>query len=475
MHRFGSLSVCALLALLPGCASFSGASAPQQPGLAIPTEWSAPTAALTPDATPYWTLLGDPQLDHFVEQAISSNRDLAQAASRIALARAAVRASRANFLPQVSADARLRRDVGTRANTDPQFSIGGDAQWEIDLFGRISRDVAASRADLLAAGFGLADLQRLIVGQVAQTTVSARVLATQLAIARDTLANQDENLQIAEWRLQAGLVSSLDVEQARAQRAQTAASIPALERDLAQAANAISTLIGEAPGPVRGALETASTGIPAPPEAAGFQAPAEVLRRRPDVRQAEAVLLADTARIDVARAQLLPLVRLTGNIGTASFGLDGLFDLITGGLFAGVNQLIFDGGRTRAQIDSAEARAQGSLAAWEQTILTALADVENGDVALRKARERVDALTIARGAASAAAILARSQYQAGLIDFQTLLTAESQLLAARNAQAAAEAERANAFIALQQALGAGAEVAGPPPPIAAPNRDEPNS
>lgn len=454
MKPLALLNACLALAVLSGCASVSDGRAPRA-AVQVPPDWSVPVASTPLDSGRYWNLLGDALLDSFVSRALANNRDLAQAASRVALARAGVRASRANYLPQLSASAGGRRDVGDLANTDLQLSVGADAQWEIDLFGRIARDVAASRADLLAAGYGLADLQRLIVGQVAQTTISARALATQLAIARDTLTVQEENLQIAEWRLQAGLVSSLDVEQARAQRAQTAASIPSLERDLAQASNALSILTGEAPGPVRQILESAEGGIPAPPETTGFEAPAEVLRRRPDVRRAEAALLADTARIEVARAQLLPLIRLTGDIGSASFGLGGLFDTITGGLFAGVSQLIFDGGRTRAQIDSARAIAAGSLAAWEQAILTALADVESGDIGLRKARDRVAALSEALDAANSAAILARSQYQAGLIDFQTLLTAENQLLGARNAVAAAEAERANAFVALQQAIGGG--------------------
>lgn len=452
VSRSTAVSICAVL--LAGCAA-PGRLAPPAARIALPGDWSEPSEATALDSLRYWTLLGDPELDAFVDRALANNRNLAQAASRISLARAGVRASRASYLPQLSGSAGARRDIGDRANTDVQFSVGADVQWEIDLFGRISNDVAASRAELAAAGYGLGDVQRLIVGQVAQTTVSARVLARQLAIARETLAIQDENLQIAQWRLEAGLVSSFDVEQARAQRAQTASSIPSLERDLAQAANAISTLVGEAPGPARAALEGAPRAIPAPPASTGFAAPAEVLRMRPDVRQAEAALLADSARIDVARAQLLPMMRLTGDVATGSFGFSGLFDIITGGLFAGISQLIFDGGRTRAQVDSARAVAEGSLAAWEQTIVQALADVENGDVALRKSRERVAALDIARDAANNAAILARSQYQAGLIDFQTLLTAENQLLSARTALAAAEGERANAFIALEQAVGGG--------------------
>ena len=136
-------------------------------------------------------------------------------------------------------------------------------------------------------------------------------------------------------------------------------------------------------------------------------------------------------------------------------GLGNLFDVITGNLFAGVSQLIFDGGRTRAQVGSAEAAAEGSLAAWRQSILRALEDVETSNTDLRAARQRTALLGEAREAAENAAILARSQYQAGLTDFRTLLTAENQLLSARNSLVASQAQRASAFVTLTQALGGG--------------------
>ncbi|MDG6077919.1 efflux transporter outer membrane subunit [Erythrobacter litoralis] len=421
----------------------------------IPAGWSQPSEGSELPVGDYWTRFGDPLLTDFVEQAIVRNRDLAVAASRVAQARAGVRQARAGYLPSVFGNAGVRRDVGDFADDDFAFSLGADVQWQIDLFGRIRYDVAASRANLLAAGYGLGDVQRLIVGQVAQTTVSARALAVQLAIARQTLSVQDDNFQIAEWRNEAGLVSSLDVEQARAQRAQTAATIPALERDLAASANTISTLIGEPPGRVLSLLTENAADIPAPPEEVGYDVPIAVIRRRPDVQQAEAFLAADTAQIGLARAQLLPLLQVTGNINTASLGLGGLFDTITGNLFAGLSQLIFDGGRLAAQVDVAEAIAAGSFATYERTILQSLEDVESAAAALRGARERVVLFAEARDAADVAAILARSQYQAGLVDFQALLTAENQLLNSRNAYAASEAERANAFVRLTQALGGG--------------------
>lgn len=439
---------------LGGCGqSLSYADLPAA-NVPVPEQWSTGSSPIETDVTYYWLALNDPVLAEFVALAAQNNLDLAQSAARLAQAREALIIARAGYVPNVSATGGINREVGDFAERSLQFSLGADVSWEADLFGQITGSVDAASADLATAGYSLADLQRIIMGNVALSTISARSIAAQLAIARDTLVNQDENLQIARWRNQAGLVSSLDVEQARVQRAQTAASIPALESDLAATANAISTLIGEPPGRALALLDVPAP-IPLPPENVGLSAPAEVLRRRPDVRAAEADLLASTARVGVARAQLLPLVRLTGTVGSGAIGIGNLFDIITGNLFAGVSQLIFDGGRTRAQVGSAEAAAEGALAAWRQSILIALEDVESGNASLRAARQRVALFGEAREAAENAAILARSQYQAGLTDFQTLLTAENQLLSARNSQVASEAQRASAFVTLTQALGGG--------------------
>ena len=465
-----------LLAALPlllagGCTQ--ALVAPPQAQVAVPLEWvETEVPPISTDLTTYWRLLDDALLTSLVEQAITANRDLAVSAARLDQSRASLRQARAGFLPSVNGSGGVNRDLFDFARDGVQFSAGADVSWEADLFGQVSGNVAAAEAELAAAGYSLADLQRLIVGQVATSTINGRALSAQLAIARESLTVQDDNLKIARWRNQAGLVSSLDVEQARAQRAQTAATIPQLESSLAAAANAISTLVGEPPGRVLAALE-APAAIPRPPVLAGFEAPAEVLRRRPDVRGAEASLVAASARIGVARAQLLPLVRLSGNIGTGQANLGNLFQTITGGLIASVSQMIFDGGRTAAQIDSAEAAARGSLASWEQAILGALEEVESAAIDRRTAAERVTLNAEAVDAASTSAILARSQYQAGLTDFRTLLTSESQLLSSRNQLISAEADRAAAFVRLTQALGGGwspSEFA-----FALPNSNLPNS
>lgn len=454
------LLVSATLAL-PACATTNTAPPEIASRIDVPAEWSlmsATDAAQQAEAsiTRYWVLLDDPLITELVEAALASNRDLAQAVARLDQARAGLVQARAALLPSLTASGRTSRDLGDNAPDQFAFGLGVDASWEVDLFGRISGNVGAAEAELLAAGYSLADLQRLIAGQVALSAINARALAQQLAIARSTLAYQEDNLQIARWRNQAGLVSSLDVEQARAQRASTAATIPALESSLAATANTISTLVGETPGRVLARLDAANPApLPRPAARAGFAAPAEVLRRRPDVRGAEASLAAATARIGVARAQLFPLLRLSGNIGTNALGIGNLFDMITAGVVASVNQLIFDGGRTDSQVDSARAVARSALAAWEQAMLRALEEVESAAASLRSADERVAIAGEAVEAASNSALLARSQYEAGLTDFRTLLTAENQLLSARNQQVAAEADRASAFVRLMQALGGG--------------------
>lgn len=448
-----AVPILVLSAALAGCSAI-GAPDVAEHAIPLPADWSDEGDAVAAyDSTHYWEALGDPALSALVEQALAQNLDLAQSATRLVQARESLTQARAGFLPQVNASGGGSQGFLDGAG-DPSFNLGVDASWEADLFGRIGNSASAARFNYEAAGYSLADLRRAIAGQVATQVISARATANQLAIARDTLKNQDENLQIARWRNQAGLVSSLDVEQARTQRAQTAASIPLLESNLAATSNAISTLVGEVPGRVRELLAQTQP-IPRPPALARLDAPADIIRRRPDVRAAEASLAADTARIGVARAQLFPLLRLTGSIGTSQAGTLNLFDIVTGTISGAISQLLFDGGRTQSQIRAAEAVAEGSLAGWRQSILSALEEVENAIAARRAADARLVELNEAADAANNAAILARSQYQAGLSDFQTLLTAESQLLSARNSVNSAEADRATAFVRLTQALGGG--------------------
>jgi outer membrane protein TolC len=189
--------------------------------------------------------------------------------------------------------------------------------------------------------------------------------------------------------------------------------------------------------------------------AIGAGLPADLLRRRPDVRGAERSLAAATAQIGVAKAALYPALAISGNIQTNATSLGGIGEAITGGLFAGLTQAIFNGGRLRSQVRASEAAADGAFATYRGTVLTALEDVENAVVALASAQERERQFAIALDAANNAAILSRSQYRAGLTDFTTLQQQEAALLSARNGAAQARSDAATATIALYAALGGG--------------------
>src|SRR5690606_36351214 len=220
------------------------------------------------------------------------------------------------------------------------------------------------------------------------------------------------------------------------------------------AAFRLGVLTGQAPAALMEELK-ASRPIPEAPDAVAVGIPADTLRQRPDVRGAERTLAAQTARIGVAEAQLYPALRIGGNIGTSALSVGGLVDQVVGSLFGGLTQTLFDGGRLRSQVRSQEAAAEGALASYRQTVLNALEDVENGLVSLEAAKRRRAEFVIAQEAATNQAILARSQYRAGLTDFLTLLDAERSLLSAREGLLSSQADQTLSFVQLYRALGGG--------------------
>ena len=428
--------------------------APQAGELPVPESYygRAPDSAPT-ELARWWELFDDPLLTRLIEEAGAANLDLAVAAARLTQAREALVQARAGRVPTVGASGGGRRGIGD-GDDRTSLDVGADIAWEVDLFGRIARGIEAARADAEGAFYDREALRVAIAAEVATNYVEARLAQERLALARDSLAIADDNLQIAQWRVQAGLVSSLDAEQARAQRAQTAASIPTLESGFASATYRLAVLTGRPPGALTDALASPQP-IPEGPERVAVGIPADTLRQRPDLRAAERALAAQTARIGVAEAQLYPGLRLGGNIGTAAFSIGGLIDAITGAIFAGVDQTLFDGGRLRSQLRSQESSTEAALASYRQSVLAALEDVENALLALRAARERQAQFAIALEAASNTAILSRVQYRAGLTDFRTLLDAERSLLSARDGLADARGDETLALVRLYRALGGG--------------------
>lgn len=473
MARFTSAFL--LLGLMPlgACAVGPNYRPPAKAALGVPDAYSTPAAeGAVPDLQRWWTNFNDPQLDAIVDLALKQNLDIAQAVSRVRQARESLLQSRAALFPTVNANASYSRNINIRGQTFGQitnagivnenYALSGDVSYTADIFGGVRRGVEASRGSYAASGYNLAQVQATIASEVVRNYVLLRAAQSSVAIARGSLAIQQDNLEIAGFRVQAGLVSSLDAEQARAQRAQTAANVPTLEQQFEQASNRIGVLTGQAPGALKGQLVTAAP-IPKGPDAVPVGVPADIIRLRPDVRAAERTLAAATAQIGVAKAQLLPQLTLAGSINTNASSINALTDIITGRVFGQLAQTIFDAGRGRSVVRARRAQAEEAFAGYKAAVLGALEDVENALTALATAQARQRELAVAAEASENAATLARSQYRAGLTDITTLNNTEAALLSAQSGLVNARSDAAQALVQLYLALGGGWNAEAPPP------------
>lgn len=466
--------------LLSACAVGPDYHAPTAQALGVPGAYSLSTSSAPPiDLSVWWRQFNDPMLTELIARATDSNLDIAVAKARLLQAREQLIQSQAAWYPSLTATAGDSRTVtrapptiiqlGTTqlsesANSDvTSISIGLDASWEADIFGGTRRSVEAAKASRDASFYNLVEVRTSAAGEVATNYIQARLAQARLAIARDSLKDQDDNLQIARWRLEAGLAPSTDVEQARAQRAQTAATIPQLETDFTSAINQLSVLTGQAPGALRHELEPVGP-IPQGPDGVAIGIPADTLRDRPDVRVAERNLASATAQIGVAEAQLYPALSLGGSVSGTAARLAQLGQAGAGELFGQLTRTIFDAGRLRSQVRSAKAGADSALATYEETVLNGLAEVENAIQGIESAKSRQSSLAEAADASNNAAILARSQYRVGLTDFLTLLQSEQSLLQARDSLASAQADQATAMVQLYLALGGGWRPSSPETP-----------
>jgi NodT family efflux transporter outer membrane factor (OMF) lipoprotein len=471
-HLLAGGAVLLTAVVMAGCAVGPNYSSPRADALGVPSGYSLATAApaAPADLSTWWKQLDDPLLTDLIGRATAGNLDIAASEARLVQAREQLVQSRASLFPTLDGSAGASR-TATRSPTRTvvtngvpittggnsgitQLSLGLDASWQADIFGGLRRSVEAAAASRDAAFFNLAGVRTAVAGEVATNYIQARLAQARLEIARDTLKNQDDNLQIAGWRSEAGLAPATDVEQARAQRAQTAASIPLLETSFTSAVSQLGVLTGQAPGALRQTLAAAGP-IPRGPDTVAVGIPADTLRQRPDVRSAERGLASATAQIGVAEAQLYPALSLSGSLNTDAATIGTLGQTLTGQVFANLSQKIFDAGRLRSQVRSARAGADLALATYKSTVLGGLQDVENAIQSLNSAKARQASLAVALDASNNAAVLARSQYRVGLTDFLTLLQSEQSLLQARDSLASAEADQALAVVQLYLALGGG--------------------
>lgn len=462
--RVARCAVYMLVALLGACTVGPDY---QPPVTQSPDTWSAPlpdtqAAAETDAATlaSWWQHFDDPLLERLVEHALTASPDLRSARARVREARAARAQTRAAWFPTLQAGfSRTQNhasDATGRAQESRSYRSGLDVGWEIDLFGGTRRASEAAEADLQAARADLQAVRVSLAAEVALEYVNLRRLQEQLTIARHNLDTQAETAQIAQWRAMAGLASTLDAEQAISAREQTRARVPAIETSLAQSRHRLATLLADPGETILAELVTPGP-VPLPRWQLAVGIPADTLRRRPDVRSAERRLAAANARIGVATAARFPSLSLSGTLGLQASSLAGLdaHDADVWSLGSSLAATLFDGGRLRRETDIRTALQEQALASWENTVLGALEETGNALAALDGSEREREALNTAASAARNAALLARSQYEVGLIDFATLLLAERTRLDAENSLAAARADSAATMIQLYKALGGG--------------------
>lgn len=408
----------------------------------------------------WWTTLNDPQLTDFILRALEGNLDLKEAKSRVRQARAYQGIAEADRFPTLNADTTLKKsrtseDTGLGSERD-LYKAGFDASWEIDLFGGIKRSVEAADANLEASRETLTHVWISLAAEVARNYIEIRSYQTRLKIAQDNLKAQLETFDMVQNKFQAGITDSLDVEQARYNLSTTRSDIPTLRTRLIRAQNRLAVLLGKHPGALSSEL-SAPKPIPITPLEVAVGIPANLLRRRPDVKQAEREIAAQTARIGVATANLYPKLTLTGSIGLEAISAQNLFktDNSIYGIGPAFSWNIFNAGAIRQNIRVETALQEQAVLRYESAILLALEEVENALTAYAQEQLRRTALSEGALAAQRAVVIAQDQYQAGLTDFQNVLEAQRSLLSLQDKLAQSEETVTFNLVSLYKALGGG--------------------
>ena len=459
------ISVFVAMLVFAGCAAVGPDYVP--PETSMPEAWHAhlPGGFVTEEGdnealASWWSTLQDPVLRNLIERAVAGNLGVKEARARICEARARRGISEADRFPTIDASgsARLRRsreETGSGSESK-LYAVGFDAAWELDVFGGKRRAVEAAEADLQASEEGLRDILVSLLAEVALNYVEVRSFQTRLSLAQASLNAQQETYNITQWRFQAGLTTQLDVEQATYNLAQTQSKIPGFQTGLEQAKNRLAVLLGQHPGFLEDVLAEPQA-IPVVPLEIAFGVPAEVLRRRPDVRQAERQLAAQSAQVGVATAELYPKFTLLGSIGLETLSPDNLFSAgsRTHSIGPSITWPLFDAGAIRNNMAVQSALQEQALIQYEIAVLTAFEEVENALVAYAKEQSHRKSLSRATRAAQQAVDLAQNQYVSGLIDFNTLLDAQRSLLSFQDQLAVSEGEAISNLITLYKALGGG--------------------
>jgi outer membrane protein, multidrug efflux system len=468
----------ALLAATAGCTLGPDYRALQT---TVPAAWNAsiPAVAAAPSVDEaWWGRFDDPLLSQLIERALIANKDIVHAEAAIVEARALRTQAAASFYPSVDggASATRRREttsgarnvLGTSGGTDDRSSIntyyeaGFDASWELDVFGKTRRSVEAADAFIDAQTEAANGVRLTLIGDVARAYIDARGLQRQIEVTRQTLAAQQDTLELTRARFQAGTGTGLDMVRAEAQLATFAADLPPLETTLAEDIHRLGVLTGQEPETLIGLLGVPAA-IPVADTVPSAGVPADLIRRRPDIREAERLLAQATADIGVAVADRYPKLSLPGSINLTNTKFIDLFRAasLIWSIGPEVSVPLFDAGLRRAEVEARVARQAQARATYEQTVLTALEEVENALVAYTREAQRRRAVEQSVAGNADAVTLATELYTRGLGTFLDVLDAQRSLFQTQSNLAQSEATLTIDVVAIYKALGGGWAVPTP--------------
>ncbi|HEY3013026.1 MAG TPA: efflux transporter outer membrane subunit [Gemmatimonadales bacterium] len=457
-----------LFLALSGCASAPGY---RPPAVEVPAAFretrdtivETPVTGTAVSDTISWPELGDTTLTRLIKEAALTNLDIRAAEARVRGARSARTEAALDFVPTVTLGGGYTRQrlssatfpIGVGTFPDQDIWDGGfDASWELDLFGRVRRNVQARGAFVAVNQEDLRDIQVSLTAELARAYFELRGAQEQLVVARRNAANQQRTLEVTRQRLDAGRGTAFDTERAQAQLSFTLASVPLLESQVRQAEYQIAVLVGRPPATVSEELDVVA-GLPQLPAAVSVASPDSVVRRRPDVAAAERQLAVERALVGAAKADYLPRVTVGGSAGYSATSFGGLGDEGTFRYAVGpiISWPALNLGRVKARVDQSRAREAEAQAQYTQTVLRALQEVETALVRYRTSRSRVERIQEAASASERAADLARLRFSGGVADFLQVLDAERTQLEAQDQLAQRRTDAATAYAALYKALG----------------------
>jgi len=454
-----------MIVILAGCATVGPDYVPPKTSVS-PTWYTQLKGGLTADEVDpetlgaWWNTLEDPELSGLIDRAVLGNLELKKARARVREARARRGVARADLFPTLDSTAsatwnRSNKDTGA-GKTNDLYVASFDAGWELDIFGGVRRSVEAVEADLQVSQEDLRDVLVSLLAEVALNYIEVRTFQTRLTLAEANLEAQSETYQLTLWRYEAGLSDELSVQQARYNLENTRSQIPTLRTGLEEAINRIAVLLGEQPGKIHEELQRQAP-IPVTSLKVAVGVPADLLRRRPDLRRAERQLAAQTARVGVAMADFYPKFTLSGSIGLEALSLSSFSSSGTWTLSGGprISWAIFKAGAIRQNIEVQSALQEQYLIAYEAAVLGALEEVENALVAYGEEQQRKESLSEATKAAQSAVELAQHKFQAGLTDFSNVLDAQRSLLSLQDQLAQSEGVITSNLVRLYKALGGG--------------------